>query len=67
MKYKVIKAYTSNFYSYPIRLPVGTVVTYWDERGFYLSETVDGHCVPLPRYVVEAWNNYFEEIKDGQE
>lgn len=62
MKYKVIKPYQSRAYSPPITLPVGTVLDLWEERGYYLSEAVNNMCVPVARWAVEAWYDYFEKI-----
>lgn len=62
MDYKVIKPYTARFGNMPILLPIGTVLHWWDERGFYLSEAVDNTCVPVTKWAVESWHEYFEPV-----
>lgn len=64
MKYKVIKNYYAYLGEFPILLPVGTILTYWEGRGFYLSEAVDGYCVPVMKWAVESWSNYFEKVTE---
>lgn len=61
--YKVIKPYTTYFASNPITLPVGTILEYWEERGFYLSHAVDNFCVPVSKWAVEAWTEYFQKVE----
>jgi hypothetical protein len=66
-QYRVIKQYIAYLEDMPVLLPVGTLLTFWDERGFYLSEPVNtayaGVCAPVSKWAVEAWHNYFEKIE----
>lgn len=61
--YRVIKPYYSLSGGIPIRLPVGTILTYWRERGFYLSEAVDNIRFPVEKWAVESWHDYFEKVE----
>ena len=60
--YKVIKPYTSYDFGKPILLPAGTLLHWWDERGFYNSEAINGVCVAVTKWAVEAWHEYFEPV-----
>ena len=61
--YKVIKTFYTHVGEVPITLPVGTKLTFWENRGFYLSEAVNNCCVAVPKWTVEAWWDYFEKVK----
>lgn len=62
-QYRVIRPYQVEFYSPPVMLPVGTVVRWWPEREFYLSEAVNGVCFAVAKWPVEAWRDYFEPVE----
>lgn len=61
--YRVIKPYYALIGETPLCLPVGTILTYWEERGFYLSEAVNNICCPVTKWVVESWHDYFEKVE----
>lgn len=63
MKYKVIKSFISYNTSPPLTLPVGTIVEWWAERGFYISHAVNNICVAISKWAVEAWRDYFEVVE----
>lgn len=60
-QYKVIKEYTSYCFGFPLSLPVGTILSYWKERGFYTA-TADGYVVCVDKWAVEAWHDFFKEV-----
>ena len=62
--YKVIKPYFS--VSAGITLPVGTIVHWWNERGFYVAEAVNNICAAIPKWTVEAWHDYFEPLPPAE-
>ena len=60
-QYRVIKPYRAE--SYPVTLPVGTILEWWPDRQVYLSRAVNGVCVGMSKWAVEAWHNYFEPVE----
>lgn len=66
MKYRVIYPYPGHLNDMPVLLPIGTIVEWWDERGFYLSHAVNGICVPIAKWAVEAWEKYFQKVEEGE-
>jgi hypothetical protein len=67
--YQVIKTFVAHVGEVPFLLPVGTLLHWWDERGFYNSEAVNNVCVPVTRWAVETWSDYFMQVveDDGLE
>lgn len=61
--YRVIKPYTSYNTIPPLTLPVGTILEWWEERGFYVNHAVDNNCVAISKWAVEAWHDYFEKVE----
>jgi hypothetical protein len=68
-RYQVIKPYIAHVGEVPFVLPAGTVLSWWQERGFYLSEPINNVCVAVLRWPVETWSEYFMPIieDDGLE
>lgn len=62
--YKVIKPYPAYLGEIPFLLPVGVVLGLWKERNIYVTHYFDGYCVPVERWAVECWKNYFEPIEE---
>lgn len=62
-KYKVIKPYTSYYYGFPITIPVGAELEWFDCNRCYLSGAVNGYCVPITKWAAEGWHDYFEAIQ----
>jgi hypothetical protein len=62
-RYKVIKEYTSYSYGFPMRVPVGAILEWWEHRNCYISSAIDGYVPVFEKWAVEAWHDYFEEIK----
>jgi hypothetical protein len=63
--YRIIKPYTSHHYG-AITLPIGTILEWFEQNKSYLSHPVQGHCVPVSKWAVESWNDYFEIIKKDE-
>ena len=63
-QYQVIKPYIAHVGEVPFMLPVGTVLSWWQERGFYLSEAIHGVCVAVGRWTVETWSDYFMPVAE---
>ena len=63
--YKVVKPYQSRAFGYPLLIPVGTRLSWWDERQFFLFDAVDNHCAWIDRWPVEAWHDYFQPVEEA--
>lgn len=64
--YKVIKPYTSYNIRPPLTLPVGTIIEWWEERGFYINHAVNNTCVQIGKWAVESWSDYFEKVEEQE-
>ena len=62
MKYKLIREYYSICFG-PVTLPVGTIVTWREAHGVYISEAINNVCVPIEKWAVESWHYYFEKVE----
>jgi len=60
--YRLIKPFYSIAYG-PVTLPVGTIVTWSETHGIYISEAIDGICVPIEKWAVESWHDFFEKVE----
>jgi hypothetical protein len=63
-QYILLKPYHTQFMGQPVTLPVGTRLTWWEERGFYLAEAVNNIRVPVRKWTVEAWHDYFGKVEE---
>jgi hypothetical protein len=65
MTYKIIKPYTSYYYR-PIVLPVGTKLEWFEHNKCYVSEAINNVCVPVQKWAVESWHDYFEKVDEPE-
>ena len=68
MKYRVIKPYRTQCYIFPLVIPVGAILTWFEHGRCFTAPSQnfgDGiNIVPyVGQYAVEAWTDYFEAIK----
>ena len=63
VKYRVIHPYTSYAYDSPIQIPVGTVGEWFEQANAYLFHVGD-KAVPVSKWAVETWHEYFESVEE---
>ena len=59
--YTVIKPYTTYYFGFPLILPVGTKLRWFDQVKCYLADAVEGYCAPVEKWAAEAWQDYFRK------
>ena len=62
-KYKVLHPYLSYSARPPILIPAGTVGEWAEEENAYLFQ-VGNVVVPVGKWAVEVWKEYFQEVTE---
>jgi hypothetical protein len=62
-KYKVIHTYQSYAFGFPLLIPVGTIGEWFEQAKAYLFH-VDNYAVPVGKWAVEVWHDFFEKVEE---